>query len=406
MADIYRPRSAEDLSEVIKDAAKARTPVEIIGSRSKSSIGKPLQTSAAITTSELKGVTLYRPTELVLSARAGTPVSYLEEVLANEGQQMAFEPLDYGPALGKGANEGTIGAVFAANLSGSRRIKVGAARDHFLGLHAVNGRGEIFKSGGKVMKNVTGYDLCKGLSGSWGTLSVLSEVTMKVMPRAETEATLFLVGLSDKVGVGALCTAMGLPYEVSGTVHLQAAFTDKLSDPELQAANQNITAVRLENFQRSINYRSECLREEMSTYGDVFVMDAQRSQAFWDNIRRLSFLAGGEAPVWRLSLSPKRGPEAVASIARTTQCHAVYDWSGGLVWLEVPVSLDAGATDIRRIVTGLGGHATLIRATPSVRAAVDVFHPLEPGVMRLTKEIKKAFDPQGILNPGRMYAGV
>ena len=215
-----------------------------------------MQTAANVSAKAMRGITLYEPTEMVMSARAGTPLSQIESDLADRGQMLAFEPVELGPLVGGEAGQATIGGVFATNISGARRISAGAARDHLLGVRAVNGRGEVFKSGGRVMKNVTGVDLCRGLSGSWGTLAVLSEVTFKVLPVPEDTATVVLLGLPDEFAVEALCTAMSSPFEVSGAVHLQPALVAHLEHEGLRSQGKAVTAVRVENFTKSVAYRS------------------------------------------------------------------------------------------------------------------------------------------------------
>jgi glycolate oxidase FAD binding subunit len=395
-----------DLVRVIAEAAAAEMPIEIAGASSKRIVGRPMQTSATISTRAMRGITLYEPTEMVMSARAGTPVAQIEAELSDRGQMLAFEPADLGPLLGEDAGLATIGGVFATNTSGARRVAVGAARDHLLGIRAVNGRGEAFKSGGRVMKNVTGYDLCRGLSGSWGTLAVMSEVTFKVLPRPEDTSTLVIFGLDDEIAVEVLCTAMSSPYEVSGAVHLQAPLAARLEHSALGSQGRSVTALRLENFAKSVTYRRSRLTDELKAYGANDALDAANSLAFWGELRRLSVLADSERPVWRISTKPTAGPKVVAAIAADMECHAFYDWSGGLVWAEVLPASDAGAADIRRVVATHGGHATLVRATPEVRSAVDVFPPMAAGIERLSRRLKTAFDPSGILNPGRMYRGM
>lgn len=406
MSDVLRPSDEQELAAAISEAVADETPLEIYGGGTKRNVGRPLQTGAVLTTDALTGITLYEPNELVISARAGTPLSEIETALAENGQQLAFEPIDLAPALGGEAGGGSIGAVFATNLSGSRRILVGAARDSLLGTRAVSGRGELFKSGGRVMKNVTGYDLCRGLAGSWGTLAVMSEVTMKVLPRAEETRTLVLFGLTDDIAVEAMCAAMGTPYEVSGTVHLPASFAAALSDEELSGAGAAVTALRLENFSPSLAYRADRLETVIAAFGKLTELDQLRSEAFWTEMRRLKVLQGTEGALWRLSITPSLGAELVAAIAAHLDCRAVYDWSGGLIWLEVEPSADAGATEIRRAIADVGGYATLVRAEPAVRASVDVFQAPEPGVAAISRRLKAAFDPKGLLNPGRMYPGV
>jgi glycolate oxidase FAD binding subunit len=270
-------------------------------------------------------------------------------------------------------------------------------------MRAINGRGEVFKSGGRVMKNVTGVDLVRGLAGSWGTLAVLSEVTFKVQPMPEDTRTLLLLALPDEIAVEVLCTAMGTPFEVSGSAHLQPSLVARLWHEDLRRQGQAITALRLENFNKSLDYRAARLKEQLKAYGELHELDAENSLAFWGELRQLSVLQGSEAPLWRISTAPMAGPQVVAAISAYMECRAFYDWSGGLVWAQVLPTTDAGAADIRRVIANHGGHATLMRAEPQVRAAVEVFQPLEAGLERLSRKLKAAFDPQGILNPGRMY---
>jgi glycolate oxidase FAD binding subunit len=203
-----------------------------------------------------------------------------------------------------------------------------------------------------------------------------------------------------------LCAAMGSPYEVSGAVHLQAALVGRLWHEGLSLQGQAITALRLENFSKSLAYRAERIKEQLKVYGELHELDGENSLAFWGELRQLSVLQGNDAPLWRISTSPSAGPNVVAAISVYMECRAYYDWSGGLVWAEVLPTTDAGAADIRRVMATHGGHATLIRAEPQVRAAVDVFQPLEAGLERLSRKLKTAFDPAGILNPGRMYPNV
>ena len=406
MSDVLRPSDEQELAAAISEAVANETPLEILGGGTKRAVGRPLQTAAALTTEALTGITLYEPSELVIAARAGTRLSEVEATLDKNGQQLAFEPIDLAPALGGEAGGGTIGGVFATNLSGPRRILAGAARDNLLGARAVSGRGEAFKSGGRVMKNVTGYDLSRGLAGSWGTLAVMSEVTMKVLPKAEEMRSLALLGLTDEMAVEAMCTAMGTPYEVSGTVHLQAPYAAGLSDAALSGPGLGVTVLRLENFSSSLAYRTERLTSVMAAFGKIVELDHARSEAFWSQMRRLEVLGATEGDLWRLSIAPNLGARLVATIGAHLGCRAAYDWSGGLIWLEVEPSSDAGATHVRRAVAEVGGYATLVRAAPAVRASVDVFQAPEPGVAAITKRLKAAFDPQGILNPGRMYPGV
>jgi glycolate dehydrogenase FAD-binding subunit len=399
-----RPVDEREFAQILREAGEARTPLELKGAGSKHNVGRPMTTSMCLSTKALRGITLYEPNEMVMAARAGTPLIDLEESLAKRGQMLAFEPTSLAAVCGGEARAATIGAVFATNLSGARRIMVGAARDHLLGVRAVNGRGEIFKAGGRVMKNVTGVDLCRGLAGSWGTLAVMSEVTFKVLPLPEHTETLVLLGLPDEIAVEVLGSAMGTPFEVSGAVHLQPTLAARLEHTGLAGQGQAVTALRLENFTRSVAYRQAKLKAHLKAYGEIHDLDRDNSLAFWQELRGLAPLAQSEAPLWRISTAPSSGPSVVAAIARYMECNAFYDWAGGLIWLEILPTTDAGAADIRRVIATYGGHATLVRAGAEVRAAVDVFQPLEAGVEAISRRLKAAFDPAGILNPGRMYA--
>lgn len=390
---------------MLRPLVERQTPVEIVGSGSKRAIGRPMQAGVLLSTSAMQGIWLYEPTELVMSAQAGTPLAQIEATLASNGQMLAFEPIDLAPTTGGPRGTQTIGAVFATNASGSRRISAGAARDNLLGIEAVNGRAELFRAGGRVMKNVTGVDLCRGLAGSWGTLSALVEVTFKVLPWPEATATLIYFGLPDDLGVELLCAAMQLPYEVSGAVHLPEGVARRLEHEGLRAQGQSITALRIEHFRGSVNYRQEAIRKALKVYGQPALLDTPGSLSFWGELRHLSVMPyNSETCLWRVSTAPTRGPKVVAAIKRHMPVEAYYDWAGGLIWIEVPASADAGASDIRRAVAINGGHATLIRAEPAVRASVEVFQPQPPAVERLMRGLKEAFDPYRVLNPGRMYA--
>ncbi len=406
MSELQRPAADWELQFMVAGCAERRIPIEVVGSGSKRAVGRPVESAVTVTTSALKGITLYEPSELVMSARAGTPLALIEAELAGRGQMLAFEPIDIGPTTGGPQGAQTIGAVFATNLSGARRIQCGAARDHLLGVRAVNGRAELFQAGGRVMKNVTGYDVSRGLAGSWGTLAILTEVTFKVVPWPETAATVVYIGLPDNLAVELLCAAMAQPVEVSGAVHLQPSVAARLGHQGLKAMGKSVTALRLENFAGAVTGRKQRLKEALKVYGKALELDHRESLEFWGELRRLSVMPNRQTLLWRISTKPTTAPKLVAAIKRYMPAEAYYDWAGGLVWLEVPATADAGTAEIRRAAAIHGGHATLIRAEANVRASVEVFQPLSPPVERLTRELKMAFDPTGILNPGRMYANV
>jgi glycolate oxidase FAD binding subunit len=409
MADTLQPRDAKDVEAAVQWVLAEGKATEIVGHGSKRVIGRPAQTDLTLDLSALSGITLYEPEELVLSAKASTLLAEIEAVVAAKGQQLAFEPMDYATLLGGVAGRGTIGGALAANLSGPRRIKAGAARDHFLGFSAVSGRGETFKSGGRVVKNVTGYDLCKLIAGSWGTLAAMTEVTIKVLPAAETEETLLIRGLEPAQAVEAMTTAMGSACDVSGAAHLPPEVATSI--PAVAgAAGGGITALRLEGFSPSVVHRRGVLQGLMKPFGDLATIDASVSRPFWKAVRDVTPFAAGregmERPLWRISTAPDRGAELGATIAQRDGAKVLYDWAGGLLWLTLAASDDAGAARIGPAVAATGGHATLIRAPASMRAALGVFAPQEAGLAALTKRVKESFDPKGVLNPGRMWAGV
>ncbi|MEO3998194.1 FAD-binding protein [Mesorhizobium sp. CAU 1732] len=400
----FTPTSAEETLAAVEWAVSEEAPVEIVGHGSKRGIGRPAQIVHVIDLSKLTGVTLYEPEELVLSARAGTPLAEIEALLAEHGQEFAFEPMDYAPLLGGAdgmtAKSGTIGGVLAANLSGPRRLKAGAARDHILGTHAVSGRGEMFKSGGRVVKNVTGYDLSKGMAGSWGTLAVVTDVTFKVLPAAQTEATLVLRGLSEEQAAHAMAIAMGSSGEVAGAAHLPESVTGRVLDGALKARGS--TLLRLEGFGPSVAYRFDHLSALLAGHGVIERLEEAQSRALWREIRDcMPFADGTMRPVWRISMTPGKGHEMVMALRMQAAVDAFYDWQGGLIWLRMEGEPEADI--VRALIAQFGGgHATLVRATPVVRASVPVFQPQTPALAGLSARLKEQFDPKGILNPGRM----
>jgi glycolate oxidase FAD binding subunit len=399
-----KPRDRNDIESAVAWALGSGKSLEVVGHGSKRALGRPAQYDATLDVSALSGVTLYEPQELVLSAQASTPLAEIETMLSAQGQALAFEPMDYGAVLGEGGGRSTIGGVIATNLSGPRRIKVGTARDHFLGVTAVSGRGETFKSGGRVMKNVTGYDLCKLLAGSWGTLGVMTDVTLKVLPQPETEATLVLYGLDERKAGEAMAKAMGSPFDVSGAAHLPdyvAARMDSLGTSEA------VTMLRIEGVKPAVIHRIEGLERELRCPA-MAKLDQVPSRALWRAIRDVAPFAAdteaGSRPLWRVSTTPSRGCEIVTLISPASQLF--FDWAGGLIWIAPPAAPDCGAAGIRAAVAETGGHATLVRGPAASRATVEVFEPATGALGALTKRVKESFDPNGVLNPGRMWAGV
>ena len=393
---ILLPGSEAEAATAVSDALAGSSPLSIEGGGTRAGVGRPVQTARTLSSRGLAGITLHEPAEMVIAARAGTPLAEVVKVLEGSGQALTFEPMDHRPLLGT-AGEPTVGAVAAGNISGPRRIQAGAARDSLIGVRLINGLGEAVKSGGRVMKNVTGLDLVKLVAGSWGTLGFLTEVTFKVLPRPERAATLVLRGLDDAQGVRVLAAALGSPFDVTGAAHLPAAL-----------GSGSRTLVRLEGLGFSVDYRVGELRRLFRRDGAAELLEGEAAASLWRSVRDAEPLAEPrDRAVWRISTAPSRGPELAGVIGRLLgDARWFFDWGGGLVWLACSVAGDAGAVAVRAAVHQYGGHATLVRAPAEVRAALDVFQPLPEPVRRLTAGITAAFDPHGIFNPGRMHAGI
>jgi glycolate dehydrogenase FAD-binding subunit len=408
METTLKPADADGVLGAVRWAAAEEIPLEVFGHGSKRGMGRPVQTEYGLDISGLSGITLYEPEELVLSVKAGTPVADVETLLADHNQMLAFEPMDFGPLFGGVRGRGTMGGLLAANSSGPRRIKAGAARDHVLGINAVSGRGEAFKSGGRVVKNVTGYDLSKGLAGSWGTLAVVTDATFKVLPKPEASATLVVAGLDDLSAITTLCKSMATSFDVSGAAHLPENLVAEVPDAAFPSGGRATTLLRLEGIAPSVDYRAEKLTALVGRLGEVAVLEGAQSEGVWRAIRDASAFGTTSRPVWRVSVAPKAGPSVVAALKETHQIRYFYDWSGGLVWIEVDAERKDGlARDIRIAVAAAGGgHATLMRGSSALRAAVPPFEPQPAALAALSRRLKDQFDPRGILNPGRMTAGV
>lgn len=395
-----RPGDENELREAIAQAVSDGTALDLVGTGTKRAIGAPPGNHATtLDLSAIAGVVAYEPDELVLTLRAGTLMAEVEAMLAGSNQMMAFEPMDYGPLLGLPAGLGTIGGTIAANLAGPRRPSAGAARDHMLGLRAVSGRGEVFKAGGRVVKNVTGYDLPRALAGSWGTLAAFCELTIKVLPRPRSAETLLILGLDGEAAARAMSAAMGSPYDVSGAAHLPAAIAATI--PAVAASGRSVTALRLEGVEPSIAHRRAVLQKRLSGFGELAGLDADASSDLWRAVRDLEPFAGGSGPVWRISAAPMAG-HLIGALAEEHGGRHFCDWAGGLVWIELP--REAHAQTLRAALAEAGGgHATLVRADETARREADVFQPLDPVTAALVARLKAAFDPAGVLNPGRMY---
>jgi len=347
-----------------------------------------------LSTTGLNGIIDYEPAEMVMIAKAGTPVADIEKALDKGGQRMIFEPLDYRGLLNT-KGKPTIGGIIASNASGPRRFVAGACRDSFLGARFINGKGDIIKAGGRVMKNVTGLDLIKLLCGSWGTLAPMTEVTFKVVPKVEVEATLVLSGLSDEKAAQAMAAAMATSCEVTGAAHLP----ENIAVHYKKLGGKSATLLRLEGFEKSVRLRVETLQSLLSAFGEHLVLGDADTKSIWSDIRDVKpFADGSDTHVWRISVAPMAGHRLVEALGAE---NAFYDWQGGLVWLNMRE--DAQPATIRDEIAKLGGgHATLIRASNEQRMATRVFQPENEAVTAISKRIREQFDPMGKFYTGRM----
>jgi len=409
--DTLKVRDAKDVEQAVREAVASEQPLEIIGHGSKRLIGQPMATNAVLDLSALSAVTSYEPNELIVTVQAGAPLADVQSLIDSKNQQFAFEPVNTAALLGT-PELGTIGGMIGAGLAGPRRIKAGGARDHLLGAHAVSGFGDSFKAGGKVVKNVTGYDLCKLLAGSWGTLAVMTEVTLKVMPRPESERTLVLRGLDAIVANRAMTAALGSPFDVSGAAHLpNSALRSSEAGGlgELGAGREALTLLRLEGITVSAAHRAAALAEALAPFGSAQILEDAASAHAWSSIRDvIPFAASGAlggAPVWRIVCPPAAGGALGEQLARDTGGDMIYDWGGGLIWAALPPTPDAQAGFVRRRVEAAFGHATLIRAPEQVRRNVDVFQTQPRGLADLSERVRLSFDPKTILNRGRLTRG-
>ncbi len=366
-----RPSDESELAEAIRGA---EAPLRVRGGGTRP-VGRPVA-GAVLETGGVTGVVLYEPGALTLVVRAGTPLAEVEAALAAEGQMLPFEPMDHRPLLG---TEGvpTVGGVVAGNVSGPRRVVAGACRDSMIGVRFVDGSGTVLRNGGRVMKNVTGYDLVRLMAGAHGTLGVLSEVAFKVLPVAEAEVSLVLEAMDPGDAVAAMSAALGSPYGVSGAAR----------EPDGRVL------LRLEGLAGSVAHRAGALVEVLCRFGACGRIEKEESRAAWVTVRDVLALAGVPGDVWRVSVKPSDAPEVLARAGG----EALLDWGGGLVWMTQPEG-----TDLRAKLEGLGGHATLVRASEGTRARIAVFHPEPAPLARLAADLRAKFDPRGVLNPGLM----
>ena len=406
------PQSEKEVAGFIKKYYKLNIPIELIGSGSKKAIGRLLQCARTLNLSKLDGIVEYFPEELYIKVKAGTSIKQIEQELKKNNQQLAFEPIDFGFLLNGKSDYGTAAGQVACNISGPRRFKVGSVRDHVLGFRGVNGRGEIIKSGGIVVKNVTGYDLSKLICGSYGTLVALTEITFKVLPRYEECRTLIIHNQKLESAIDFLDKGVSSSNDISGAVFLpkepkisgcvmDIEKTFKLNDLKQEGS---ITALRVEGSKNSIDQRIENLLAELKiTNLSISILQSYQSEIFWNKIKSLEFFSTSKNNILRIVIPPS---ECIKLIYQFSNKFKYYlDWGGALMWMEAFELSEQMFESIRRRVVKLGGYVTMIKNSEHLPYVEDVF-TIDRGRFDISQNIKKSFDPKRILNAGKMYTGI
>ena len=403
-SSVLKPDKEETIAEVIKHCYKKNIPLEICGLGSKKNIGRNFQSQKTIDLSNYSGIIKYEPEELYIKVKSGTPIQEIKKALEKKNQHLAFEPTDFGPLFNGQTNEGTIGGVLSCNFSGPRRFKVGSARDHILGFRGVNGRGEIIKSGGTVVKNVTGYDLSKVITGSFGTLSVFTEISIKVLPKPDLTKTLIISNPHLKKGLEYLGVALSSSCDPSGAVFYPEIFQDKFTFNDLTTKGP-ITAIRIEGSKLSIDERIKQLINELTVdKKEISILDPEQSNIFWEKTKSLNVFSNLKNNLLRI-IVPRSEAFDLINKLKIHSANYFIDWGGNLVWLQLDQLNSSILKEIKTIVKNLGGYLTVIKVDESLKSSIDIF-TIDDVKYKISEKIKKSFDPKIILNPGKMYTGI
>ena len=399
-----KPESEEAISEAIKHCYKKNIPLAINGLGSKKNIGKNFQSQKTLDLSNYSGVIKYEPEELYIKVKSGTPIKEIKEELDKKNQQLAFEPNDFGFLFSGISNEGTIGGVLSCNFAGPRRFKVGSARDHILGFKGVNGKGEIIKSGGTVVKNVTGYDLSKIITGSFGTLSVFTEISIKVLPKSDLTKTLVIENPYLKKGLEYLNLALGSSTDPSGGVFYPEYFRSQFIFNDLTTEGP-ITAIRIEGSKLSVDERINQLLKELNINSkEASILDPSQSNIFWENTRCLKVFTNLKGNLLRTIIPASEVFDLINNL-KPYNIKYFIDWGGNLIWLQLDELNLNSFKAIRSLVINAGGYLTIIKVDESLKASIDIF-TIDEVKYKISEKIKKSFDPKRILNPGKMYTGI
>jgi glycolate oxidase FAD binding subunit len=402
--NIFKPNNSEEIVEVIKNCYKKNIPLEISGLKSKNKIGRNFQAEKTLDLSNYSGIIEYKPEELYIKVKAGTPVKNIIEELDKHNQQLAFEPIDFGFLFEGASNGGTIGGVISCNFAGSRRFKVGSARDHLLGFQGVNGKGEVIKSGGTVVKNVTGYDLCKLLTGSFGTLSVITELSIKVLPKPETSKTIIINNPHLKKAVEYLGNALSSSTDPSGGVFYPEYFEKSFIFNDLTHQGA-LTGIRIEGPENSVERRVNRLCKELSLLDNEFsILDSEQSNIFWDKTKNLEVFSKLKSNLLRIVVPISETLNVIQKL-KAHEINYFLDWGGSLIWLQIENVNTKILKEIKDITQKHLGYYTIIKIENDLKATADIF-TIDPIKYKISEKIKKSFDPKRILNPGKMYSGI
>ncbi len=400
----FKPKTEQEIAEFVKFCHSKNIPIEIIGAGSKAKIGRNFQSEKILDLSDYSGIIKYEPEELYIKVKAGTPISEISQTLDKFNQQLAFEPNNFGYLFNGSDNSGTIGGVISTNFSGPRRFKVGSARDHVLGIRVINGRGEIVKSGGTVVKNVTGYDLSKIITGSYGTLAIISEISIKVLPKPSSIKTLIIHNAQLKKSLDYLNISLSSPADVSGGVFYPEYFKDQFSLNDLTNKGP-ITAIRVEGVSSSIDKRLNSLKKELGLLNnEVNYLNDDQSKIFWQNTQELKVFNKTEKNIIRAVVPPSKTLNAINNLKKFFSRYFI-DWGGNLIWIEMEKINSEILKEFSRVIENVGGYYTMLKLDDGLKASVDIFK-IDHIKYNLSEKLKNSFDPKRILNPGKMYSGI
>ena len=401
---VLKPETREDISLIIQECYKKNIPIEVNCLQSKKNIGRNFQAEKTLNLSNYKGIIEYKPEELYIKVKAGTSIKEIKTELDKHNQQLAFEPNDFGLLFKGNHDEGSIGGVVSCNFAGSRRFKVGSVRDHVLGFQGINGRGETIKSGGTVVKNVTGYDLSKILSGSFGTLTVLTEISIKVLPKPSSSKTLVIKNPHLLKALDYLNISLSSSSDPSGGVFYPEYFTNHFTFNDLTHEGP-LTAIRIEGPKESIDHRIKSLCKELElNIDESLVLENEQSKILWEKTRTLEVFSKMKSNLLRIVVPPSETFEVIKQF-RPHETKYFIDWGGSLIWLQLDRINTKILNDIRKIVNKASGYLTAIKIEEDLKASVDIFS-VDPIKYKISEKLKKSFDPKRILNPGKMYSGI